>query len=579
MPNDLQKDICLYEKVITCMRNDIEKKKQRVQRLKKTRFDSKSLFKRNKCVLKEKFNYCSHESTKTVNYSTSPVSYKNKENICEVDKSSNSHYLYPSNQDFQVVDGQNFYCKVNSSKITEKNIRYLELIKEEENLHKIKLIGAFICGNECPICSLEANFIQHFNLFNDLFLFLKTHMFLNSDENFRSKIIERIKKLSSFNHTQEKMALFFCSNCVVFVLTFYKKKKRSLCNQSDYLDENLLKKTDFSDGSHFHIQSSLPTSLNSSLLSPSSNDFNLLIKTKPPIKVLSLFDGIGTGIIALKQLGIKIDTFVASEIDDNAIKLVENWHPEVIHVGDITSLTEDDVIKLGPFDLVMAGSPCNDLSGANPRRRGLIDPKGSGCLFFDFYRILQAIKPSCYKNLRSCINQERNCLSCKQPFYWLFENVVSMKKVERERISRFLCSEPININAIEVSAAARPRFFWGNVPGLNNFQPDSSKISKLTVQDCLEPGRVAMVEKLNTITSKKSSISRDSSGNPFVMHNNQPDCLWTIEIERVFGVPPHYTDVNNLTPKERLVLLSRSWSVPVIRQILKPLRDEFKLID
>ena len=295
----------------------------------------------------------------------------------------------------------------------------------------------------------------------------------------------------------------------------------------------------------------------------------------PPLRVLSLFDGIATGVVALKQLGIQIEKFVASEINENAINVVANWHPEAKHVGDVTSLAESDACALGPFDLLIAGSPCNDLSGANPRRKGLLDPKGTGCLFFDFYRILQAVKPSCYRNLSKCV--QGGCHMCKRPFFWLFENVASMKKIEKERISRFLCCEPVKINAIEVSAAARPRFFWGNIPGLQSCQLRADSERYLTVQDCLEPGRVATVEKLNTITSKKSSIHKGTSGCAPVMHNNKEDSLWSTEIERIFGVPDHYTDVNNLTPKERQVLLGRSWSVPVIRQIFEPLKSYFKV--
>ena len=69
---------------------------------------------------------------------------------------------------------------------------------------------------------------------------------------------------------------------------------------------------------------------------------------------------------------LQIGKFVASEIDENAIRLVQNRHHDVIHVGDITKISDDDVRRYGPFDLVMGGSPCNDLSGANPRRKGLL---------------------------------------------------------------------------------------------------------------------------------------------------------------------------------------------------------------
>nr|XP_026693797.1 DNA (cytosine-5)-methyltransferase 3A-like isoform X1 [Ciona intestinalis] len=287
---------------------------------------------------------------------------------------------------------------------------------------------------------------------------------------------------------------------------------------------------------------------------------------RKPIRVLSLFDGIATGVVALKQLGLQIQKFVASEIDEAAIRLVQNRHPEVMHVGDITKLTDDDITRYGPFDLVMGGSPCNDLSGANPRRKGLLDQEGTGCLFFDFFRVLRAAEPPrC-----DCDNKEH-----QRPFFWLFENVLSMKMVERERISRFLQCQPVVANGRAVSAAARPRLFWGNLPGLQSLTLTPSPGDRLTVQSCLEHGRLATIEKLNTITTRSHCLYQGHTKQAPVMHMGKEDVLWSTEVERIFGLPEHYTDVNNHGPKERLALLGRSWSVPVVKRILAPLRDYF----
>ena len=89
---------------------------------------------------------------------------------------------------------------------------------------------------------------------------------------------------------------------------------------------------------------------------------------------------------------------MASEIDESAIRLVRNRHPGVVHVGDITKFTVDDVIRHGPFDLVMGGSPCNDLSGANPRRRGLY---GKGICYPDSLR-LSTQRSFMYKVCHEC---------------------------------------------------------------------------------------------------------------------------------------------------------------------------------
>lgn len=289
------------------------------------------------------------------------------------------------------------------------------------------------------------------------------------------------------------------------------------------------------------------------------------VQYRRPIRVLSLFDGIATGIVALKQLGLQIEKFIASEINEDAIRLVQNKHPEVVHVGDITKLTDDEIYRLGPFDLLLGGSPCNDLSGANPRRRGLLDAEGSGCLFFDFYRVLRTIEPP-----RGIDGRKT-----ERPFFWLFENVVSMKGIEKRRICRFLQCEPKMADARNVSAAARPRLFWGNLPGLKDRQITPGVKDRLSVQECLEPGRTAMVDKLNTITTKYTCLYQGQARKAPVKHGAKEDVLWTTEIERIFGVPEHYTDVNNLGPRERLTLLGRSWSVPVVRLLLSPLKEYF----
>lgn len=117
---------------------------------------------------------------------------------------------------------------------------------------------------------------------------------------------------------------------------------------------------------------------------------HIIETNKRPIRVLSLFDGISTGLVALKSLGltvqhqsmqyknfhlyifvIQIGTYVASEIHDDSIKLVKQHHAEVFQIGDITKVSNEKLRSLGPFDLLMGGSPCNDLSGANPNRKGL----------------------------------------------------------------------------------------------------------------------------------------------------------------------------------------------------------------
>uniref|UniRef100_A0A8C6SNH9 DNA (cytosine-5-)-methyltransferase n=1 Tax=Neogobius melanostomus TaxID=47308 RepID=A0A8C6SNH9_9GOBI len=214
-----------------------------------------------------------------------------------------------------------------------------------------------------------------------------------------------------------------------------------------------------------------------------------------PIRVLSLFDGIATGYLVLRDLGFNVDLYVASEVCEDSISVgVVRHEGKIRYVHDVREISKKNLQDWGPFDLVIGGSPCNDLSIVNPARKGLYE--GTGRLFFEFYRLLSQAKPK--------EGEDR-------PFFWMFENVVAMGVNDKRDISRFLECNPVMIDAIEVSAAHRARYFWGNLPGMN----------------------------------------------------------------RIFGFPVHYTDVSNMGRGARQKLLGRSWSVPVIRHLFAPLKDYF----
>lgn len=170
-----------------------------------------------------------------------------------------------------------------------------------------------------------------------------------------------------------------------------------------------------------------------------------------PIRVLSLFDGIATGYLVLKDLGIKVEKYVASEVCAESIAVGTIKHEgQIKYVNDVRKITKKNIEEWGPFDLVIGGSPCNDLSNVNPARKGLYE--GTGRLFFEFYHLLNYTRPKEGDN---------------RPFFWMFENVVAMKVNDKKDISRFLACNPVMIDAIKVSAAHRARYFWGNLPGMN----------------------------------------------------------------------------------------------------------------
>uniref|UniRef100_A0A8C2ZNB2 DNA (cytosine-5-)-methyltransferase n=1 Tax=Cyclopterus lumpus TaxID=8103 RepID=A0A8C2ZNB2_CYCLU len=277
-----------------------------------------------------------------------------------------------------------------------------------------------------------------------------------------------------------------------------------------------------------------------------------------PIRVLSLFDGIATGYLVLRDLGFKVDQYVASEVCEDSISVgVVRHEGRIQYVHDVRNISKKNLLDWGPFDLVIGGSPCNDLSIVNPARKGLYE--GTGRLFFEFYRLLSEAKPK--------EGEDR-------PFFWMFENVVAMGVNDKRDISRFLECNPVMIDAIEVSAAHRARYFWGNLPGMNR-PLCASGMDKLKLQDCLDHGRVAKFGKVRTITTRSNSIKQGKDQHFPVIMNGKEDILWCTELERIFGFPVHYTDVSNMGRGARQKLLGRSWSVPVIRHLFAPLKDYF----
>ena len=170
------------------------------------------------------------------------------------------------------------------------------------------------------------------------------------------------------------------------------------------------------------------------------------------MNVLSLFDGMSCGRIALERLGVKVDNYYASEIDKYAIKVSQANYPDIIQVGDICNLNPEDFKDI---DLILAGSPCQGFSFAG--KQLAFDDQRSA-LFFEFIRLLKAIKPK----------------------YFLLENV-RMKKEFLDVISKYMGVTPIFINSALVSAQSRQRYYWTNIPGIE--QPEDRGI---VLRDILE---------------------------------------------------------------------------------------------
>uniref|UniRef100_T1IZS9 DNA (cytosine-5-)-methyltransferase n=1 Tax=Strigamia maritima TaxID=126957 RepID=T1IZS9_STRMM len=221
-------------------------------------------------------------------------------------------------------------------------------------------------------------------------------------------------------------------------------------------------------------------------------------KEKRPMRVLSLFDGIGTGRYVLDSLGIDIEIYYSSEIDLDAVNVATVQHyNKVVQLGNVEELTDAEIAKLCPIDLVIGGSPCNDLSLVNPARKGLYDPTGTGKLFFDFFRILKAVQLA---------NMGRHV-------FWLYENVASMPQEYKVTISRFLqvppttivssssSCDPALLDSKYFSPQNRARYFWGNIPGMYTpLQPHMLQ-KNITLDNVLTPNlnRKAVVSALNDL--------------------------------------------------------------------------------
>lgn len=166
------------------------------------------------------------------------------------------------------------------------------------------------------------------------------------------------------------------------------------------------------------------------------------------MKVLSLFDGISGAQQALKNLGIIPDKYYASEIDKYAISITMKNFPNTIQLGDVRNINKEII---GDIDLLVGGSPCTSFSCAARQKESGLE-KGESQLFWEYLRVLKEINPK----------------------YFLLENVASMKKIDKEKITKLLGVPYITINSNLVTAQNRARLYWTNIPNIK--QPNDLNI-------------------------------------------------------------------------------------------------------
>jgi site-specific DNA-cytosine methylase len=305
------------------------------------------------------------------------------------------------------------------------------------------------------------------------------------------------------------------------------------------------------------------------------------------MNVLSLFDGMSCGQLALQRAGIQVENYFAAEIDKYAIKVTQANFPGTVQLGDVTAIDPD---SLPDIDLLIGGSPCQGFSFAG-KQLNFDDPRSK--LFWEFVRLLKECKPK----------------------YFLLENV-KMKQQSMDVITEALGVEPIFINSSLVSAQNRQRYYWTNIPmdGL----PDDKGIK---LRDILEDGFVdrdkshcldanyfkggnlkSYFEKhRRQLVFSKDGLCHvgdaDISGNQTVKRVYHPDgkapCLTTmggghrepktltsdttwrkltpLECERLQTVPEGYT--NHVSNTQRYKMLGNGWTVDVISHIFNGMKE------
>jgi len=293
---------------------------------------------------------------------------------------------------------------------------------------------------------------------------------------------------------------------------------------------------------------------------------------KEKINVLSLFDGISCGQIALNKIGVEYENYFASEIDKHAIQITQKNYPNTIQLGSITEL---DGNKLPKIDLLFGGSPCQDLSRAKTDGDGL-NGERSG-LFWEFVRLLKETKPK----------------------YFLLENVV-MKKEWADIISNELGVEPIEINSNLVSAQNRRRLYWTNIPNIEQPKDKGITLGDIIYDDTYKVfthERIPLTKKMTKnyvkwdISGKQYWSQQDRAyfkekkvctlpkANPANKLNIVLDYdndiyrrMHPIEVERCQNVPDDYT--SGVSDNKRLEMLGNGWTVDVIAHIFSFLKEE-----
>ena len=305
------------------------------------------------------------------------------------------------------------------------------------------------------------------------------------------------------------------------------------------------------------------------------------------MNVLSLFDGMSCGQIALNRAGIKYENYFASEIDKNAIKVTQQNYPSTNQIGSVIDVNSENLPKI---DLLIGGSPCQSFSFAG-KMKGMstkdeqeilslehylklkeqgFEFEGQSYLFWEYVRLLKETKPK----------------------YFLLENVM-MKEHWKKVITETLGVEPIMINSNLVSAQDRKRLYWTNISNVT--QPEDKKLCLKDIMEDIVDEKYNITErfykkvegtlaykksrgncrtpdrKSKTLTTSGHGISNSGSTNIKISYDFLRIPTPT-ECERLQTVPDNYTKVEGLRDSHRNFMLGNGWTVDVIAHIFKGLK-------
>lgn len=262
------------------------------------------------------------------------------------------------------------------------------------------------------------------------------------------------------------------------------------------------------------------------------------------MRVLSLFDGISCGRLALERAGIQVSYYAASEIDPIAIAISKNNWTDITHIGDVSNFYP----KKGDFDLILAGSPCQGFSKAG-KGNAFEDERSK--LYFEFLRIKTAVEPK----------------------YFLLENV-RMHEDHMERITSDLGVSPVKINSRLFSAQNRPRIYWTNI----NF--DEPRDKGITLESIIGPYKGIHVYPrgfnpggVQDYRGKAPCMTASDWSNNFkIVRMDDSIVKFTMDqMEQLQTLPCGYT--SGVPKMKRIRALGNGWTVDVIAHILRGIKD------